>query len=44
VLERIDASGAVLRPLDDEAVREIATELRARAMEAVGVLPALVDR
>lgn len=37
VPERIDAAGAVLRPLDEEAVRRVAAELRAREVEAVAV-------
>jgi len=37
VPERVDATGAVVRPLDEDAVRRIAAELRTRRAEAVAV-------
>ena len=37
VPERLDAAGEVLRPLDEDAVRAIATELREQGVEAVAV-------
>ncbi|MEV6123920.1 hydantoinase/oxoprolinase family protein [Streptomyces sp. NPDC052077] len=37
VAERVDAKGRVLAPLDEDAVRALAAELRAKGTESVGV-------
>jgi N-methylhydantoinase A len=43
VVERVSASGAILRPLDERALAASIAQLRAERIEAVAVLPAVVS-